>query len=117
MGFSATSSFQAGNTAGLVDRIRQAAGRTVDRVSRQVLQQAQVIVPIDTGELYNSGNATMEEASEAVTGYVNFDSDHAVYPEFGTRFMAAQPYLRPSLDAAKGLLLDTAKEEVSSVLE
>lgn len=116
MGFSATSSFQAGNLSSLVGRIRGAAVATASEVGTQVLQQAQVIVPVDTGELYNSGNLEVVEQEESVTAYVNFDSGHAVFVEFGTFKMAAQPYLRPAMDAAKLLLFDTARNNVSVVI-
>lgn len=116
MGFSATSSFQAGNTSSLVERIRGAAAATAQSVGGQVLQQAQVIVPVDTGELYNSGNLEVVEEGEAVTAYVNFDAGHAGYVEFGTFKMGAQPYLRPAMDASKLLLFDTAKNNISAVL-
>lgn len=116
MGFSATSSFQAGNVAGLVERIRNAAAATVEGVAKQVLQQAQVIVPVDTGELYSSGNLETQQEAEMVWGFVNFDSGHAAYVEFGTYKMQAQPYLRPAMDAAKALLLDTARENVAAAI-
>ncbi len=116
MGFSASSSFQAGNTAGLVERIRGAARTAAANTADHVLFMSQVAVPIDTGELQRSGNVTVEETADGVTAFVNYDSDHAIYPEFGTARMAAQPYLRPSLDESHEALMANAKTEVQSVL-
>ncbi len=116
MGFTASSSFQAGDTAGLVERIRGAARTAATNTADLVLFMSQVAVPIDTGELQRSGNVTVEEAEDSVTAFVNYDADHAVYPEFGTVNMAAQPYLRPAVDSAHDALLAATKTEVESVL-
>jgi len=35
-------------------------------------------------------------------GYVGTNSSYAHHLEFGTKYMAAQPYLRPAADAVKG---------------
>lgn len=64
---------------------------------------AQRLVPIDTGELHD-GIEIVEFASEGRGSYGVTDVDHALPVEFGTDKMAAQPYLRPSIDAMKQAL-------------
>ncbi len=86
-----------------------------------VLQEAQAIVPVDTGELRDSGSVVMEESDKRVTGHVVFSANHAGFVEWGTGIrgsesaganpaysysstwpgMVARPYLRPSLDVCR----------------
>lgn len=128
--FKATSSFVAGDVAGILSRIRAGATVGVVQTTEHILQQAQVIVPIDTGALYSSGNVSLEEMPDGPCGYVNFDSEHAAYVEFGTGVrgsasagsgpypygskggQVAQPYLRPAMDAAHSVFLDNVTEGV-----
>jgi hypothetical protein len=116
MSFSATSSFQRGDIASLVERIRAGATAAVVQTSEHVLQQAQVLVPIDTGALYASGKITLEQMPEGPTGFVNFDQDYGGFVEFGTYKMRAQPYLRPAMDAAHGVFLDAVTAGVRDAL-
>lgn len=85
-----------------------------------MLQEAQAIVPVDTGELRDSGAVVMEESDKRVVGHVVFSAGHAGFVEWGTGIrgsespgagpwiysstwpgMAARPFLRPSLDVAR----------------
>jgi HK97 gp10 family phage protein len=82
----------------------------------QVLDIAQGLVPVRTGQLKDSGHVETNGPTAAVV----FDSPHAAFVEFGTGIrgaaspgagdveysstwpgMAAQPYLRPAYDAKK----------------
>lgn len=40
----------------------------------------------------------LTEKPKALEYVVGVNNDHAIYPEFGTRNMDAQPYLRPAVD-------------------
>lgn len=69
--------------------------------------------PVDSGDLKQSihneisvSNATYAEIE------VGTDVEYAAYVEFGTRFMAAQPYMRPAFDEES----DNAVSEVGSAL-
>lgn len=128
--FSARSTFVAGDISGIVARIRAGATVGVVQTTEHILQQAQVIVPIDTGELHSSGNVSLEDSADGPCGYVNFDAGHAGYVEFGTGVrgaaspgsgpypygsragQVAQPYLRPAMDAAHGVFLDNVADGV-----
>lgn len=114
MGFSATSSFQKGDLASIVERYRAGATAAVEQTTEHVLFMAQVLVPIDTGALQRSGNTTLEQMPEGPCGYVNYDEFYAGYVEFGTSRMDAQPFLRPSLDSSRDLLLSSVKVELSN---
>ena len=65
------------------------------------------LCPVDKGDLLSTTTLEDDNAGHAAIGtggasgisemYVN----HHVYIEWGTRKMAAQPYFRPGIDAAK----------------
>ena len=104
------------NNSGLLARLSAAALESVTKVSAHVLQQAQIIVPIDTGALYDSGSSSSEMQGNEAVGTVGFAEDYAGFVEFGTVKMDAEPYLRPALDASHDLLIDTAADKLKGAL-
>jgi HK97 gp10 family phage protein len=87
------------------DRILQQAARksitVTNRIAHEVLTAADMRVPVDTGALKASG--AVEEATPgnetAVVSYGGDDVDYAVYQEFGTYKMKAQPYMQPAIES------------------
>lgn len=79
--------------AGTIARLL--AGPAVEAAAAEGLALAQARVPVDTGALRDSLH--IEDAPDGGKRVVT-DSDHWVFPEFGTSTMAAQPYLRPIID-------------------
>ena len=86
----------------------EAALRTLDRmVPPAALQRglaaaaffvegaAKVKAPVDTGFLRNSIQTLSVTSREAVIGV---GAEYGVYQEMGTRFMRAQPIMRPALE-------------------
>lgn len=51
-------------------------------------------VPVDTGFLKRSITLTTED--KGLTAIVEPTADYASWVEYGTRFMSAQPYVRPN---------------------
>lgn len=83
----------------------------------KVVTNAKSISPVDDGRLRNSimwsvpqlkggfNNSAGEKADKEITpkpqkleGYVGSNTEYSIYQEFGTRHMAAQPYLRPAIE-------------------
>ena len=83
----------------------------------KVVTNAKSISPVDDGRLRNSimwsipqlkggfNNSAGEKADKEITpkpqkleGYVGSNTEYSIYQEFGTRYMAAQPYLRPAIE-------------------
>lgn len=83
----------------------------------KVVTNAKSISPVDDGRLRNSimwsvpqlkggfNNSAGEKADNEITpkpqkleGYVGSNTEYSIYQEFGTRKMAAQPYLRPAIE-------------------
>jgi len=64
----------------------------------QLLSTMQGKTPVDTGALQNSETATVGDKQLTL----HAGTDHAVYVEFGTRYMGAQPYMTPTITGAAG---------------
>lgn len=59
--------------------------------------EARILVPVDTGDLQSTIGVEVEgETVNLVAG--GGDVDYALYVEFGTIKMEAQPYMRPAID-------------------
>jgi HK97 gp10 family phage protein len=68
-----------------------------------ILEDSQVLVPVDKGDLKNSGHIEDTNGVRVV-----YDSDHALFVEMGTYKMEAQPYLRPAIDNGEGRIVKAA---------
>lgn len=86
--------------------------------SRQVQQQAQNKVPVRTGYLQSSIYAMVREW----VAEIGAEAAYALFVEFGTRYMQAQPYLQPAIqEGLPGLervileALDRAKAEAGLI--
>ena len=98
-----------------------------------VQQEAQAIVPVDTGELKASIQTSVEWSGTTVEGEVFADSPHAGFIEFGTGQrgaaspgagpypyspgwpgMPAQPFMRNSLDSSKRAILGIFEAHLKS---
>jgi HK97 gp10 family phage protein len=68
-----------------------------------VLRDAQARVPVETGALKASLRVKPdpEDSSAVLVGSEGLDDIRATATEFGTVNMAAEPWLRPALDAAR----------------
>jgi HK97 gp10 family phage protein len=78
------------------------AGKFLKRCTTKVTRRAKQLAPVDTGRLRSSIADEIGHEGTDLVGRIGTDVEYAVYQEFGTVHMAAHPYLRPALDAAKG---------------
>jgi len=84
-------------------------------IGASIASQAKLLAPVEFGQLRNSISATSlkktvllnnrsgdkaEELSKSGLKndevYAGSNSDHAIFQEYGTRFMSAQPFMRPA---------------------
>lgn len=72
----------------------------IDKAMAAGVESAQDLVPVKTGALHDD-IGIIEPASDGEGAYGVESLDYGVHVEFGTQRMAAQPYLRPSIDAMK----------------
>lgn len=76
------------------------AVKTVVRKNGADLQgKAQKNAPVDSGTLKRSIGLDITDGG--LTAEVEPAADYAAYVEYGTRFMEAQPYLKPAYDEQK----------------
>ena len=81
----------------------------------RVTNQAVALAPVDKGQLKNSivyatslmstssgSGSIIEGEPDKGEGFVGSNLDYATYQEFGTRYMAPQPFLRPSIALVYG---------------
>ena len=73
--------------------------RVVRHNGAEMQEKAQRNAPVDTGTLKRS--IGLEITDSGMTAEVRPTADYAPYVEYGTRFMEAQPYLKPAFDEQK----------------
>jgi HK97 gp10 family phage protein len=90
-----------------------AGRRALLRTANDVLDISQQFVPVDTGELKESGLVEVIAEDEVHVGY---SAGHAIFPEFGTIHQAAQPYLTPAMQQARVTFEARLKQEMAKVI-
>jgi HK97 gp10 family phage protein len=118
----------------LAAKLRPAMSQIVRKVAFDIEANAAADAPVDTGFLKSSiytvtskssdyGNAgsppgdssllqEVEAPGDDLTAYVAVGANYGIYVEYGTRYMAAQPYFIPAVEAGSA-----AFEQVASQLE
>ena len=76
-------------------------GKMLARAAIKVDAAAKRLCPVDTGRLRSSITWTLGRDSLGLLAVVGTNVTYAMHVEFGTINMAAQPYLRPALAAAR----------------
>lgn len=84
----------------LKDNVRMEDVKRVVRHNGAEMQtKAMQNAPVDTGTLKRS--IGLEITDGGMSAEVNPTADYSAYVELGTRFMEAQPYLKPAFDEQK----------------
>ena len=73
--------------------------RVVRHNGAEMQEKAQRNAPVDTGTLKRS--IGLEITDSGMAAEVETTAEYAPYVELGTRFMEAQPYLKPAFDDQK----------------
>jgi hypothetical protein len=84
----------------IADNMDDRAHTFLDAYQGYWLNAAQLLAPVDVGDLRDSGELAPGDGE--YERKVVFTVDYAVHQEFGTMFMPPQPYLRPARDALRG---------------
>lgn len=79
-------------------KMAKAVGEAFGKLGPQLLSTMQGATPVDTGELRGSENASVGAKELRLTA----GAEHAGFVEFGTRKMAPQPFMRPTVEGAAG---------------
>lgn len=91
---------------------RAAIDRGVQRAAGKIADLAQQLAPVDTGELRDSIH--VEEDPQPGFYRIVASAPHAVYVEFGTHKMQAQPFLTPA--AQRVSLLEEISVEMRALI-
>lgn len=70
----------------------------LDRLGSEIAADARIACPVDTGRLRDS----IEHEVQGDAVRVGTNVEYAVYVEEGTRYMNAEPFLRPALYKQRG---------------
>lgn len=84
--------------------------RVVRHNGAEMQEKAQRNAPVDTGTLKRS--IGLEITDGGMSAEVEPTADYAPYVELGTRFMEAQPYLKPAFDEQKEMFKKDMKKLV-----
>lgn len=98
------------NLPGAPGKVTKAIGEAFGELAPQLLSEMQGRTPVDTGELRGSETATAGGLQLTLTA----GTDHAGFVELGTRYMAAQPYMRPTVEGAAGKVGSAIADKVSA---
>lgn len=82
---------------GIIAQLPAGEGFVAELAADAVLEGAKERAAVRTGEMRDSG----EKVGSGSSWIVVFKAAHSAFVEFGTRLMAAQPYLRPALEALR----------------
>ena len=91
-------------------KVTKAVGEAFGELAPQLLTEMQGRTPVDTGELRGSETATAGGLQLTLTA----GTDHAGFVEFGTRKMAAQPFMRPTVEGAAGKVGSAIADKISA---
>lgn len=84
--------------------------KVVKKSGAELQQKEKRTVPVDTGNLRRSILLTVED--RGMTATVEPTADYAGYVEYGTRFMGAKPYVRPSYEKQKEIFMKDMKKYI-----
>jgi len=81
---------------GAVKQVVKKSGTTLQKEAERIVP----VAPVDGGTLKRSITGP-ELTDGGLTAKVEATAEYAAYVEYGTRYMKAQPYMRPALEKAE----------------
>ena len=90
------------------EEVKGKVGKVVKKHGAAMHKAALRNVPVDTGHLKRS--ITLE--SDSMTATVQEHTDYGIYVEMGTRYMGAQPYMKPALNSVEGAFVEDLRKAV-----
>ena len=86
----------------------------IQKATQLVQRTAKSMAPVDTGYLKRSISRETKGSGVNVYGRVFTPTEYAIYQEFGTSKMVAQPFMFPALDAHSKDIQREAKEYINA---
>ena len=90
--------------------VKGKVGKVVKKHGAAMHKAALRNVPVDTGHLKRS--ITIEILDGGMTAKVQEHADYGIYVEMGTRYMGAQPYMKPALNSVEGAFVADLRKAV-----
>ena len=87
-----------------------AAEQVVKAYAAKLQQEAMRKAPVDTGNLKRS--IMLNIAEDGMEATVTATAEYAAYVEYGTRFMNAQPYMKPAAEMIRPEFQEAMKHAV-----
>lgn len=94
----------------LSPRIRRATRKAVEESGAAMERGMKNLAPVDTGTLRDSIRHEVEDLT--ATAGPGDEVDYAIFVEFGTSRMPAQPYVRPVAEAERHLFPERVRQAV-----
>lgn len=102
------------NSAAVLEALREAVGRSLERMGQAAEDHAKDYAPVDTGHLRDSIQHAVADDEQAVyIGTKDEDVDYAKYQELGTVKMPAHPFLKPAVSNHASEYVNIIKEEMN----
>jgi HK97 gp10 family phage protein len=95
---------------GFTERMRAKIAEQLVNIGDEMVALSRGVAPVRTGFLRGSIFREVIESELSLT--FGATAPYASYVEFGTRRMAAEPYLRPALDASQQRIVDAILADV-----
>lgn len=85
------------------------ARTVVQVVCANTKRDAQILAPVDTGNLRNSISYETHQIGAGTYGLVGPTADYGAFVEFGTSRMGPQPYMGPATDRHENTFVEAMK--------
>ena len=82
----------------VINEMTTNAAQAVSETIAEAGQRAKALARVDTGEMRGSVRGTVD----GLKGVLETDVEHSIYNEYGTRFLSAQPFMGPAMEAVRG---------------
>lgn len=120
MGFTVEINVTQNRIPSVIDAVSSGADDCVRQCADGIRDAAQSAAPVLTGALRSgidvegAGRSVVVKASSLDGGG---EREYAAYNEYGTRYMSAQPFMRPGFQAAMGSSVPAAIAEYAAKIE
>jgi len=94
--------------------IQQALSRFLKKAGIIVKSSAKANAPVDTSNLRGGISSRPEGIRQVIIGP---NVDYGIYQEFGTKYMKAQPYMRPALQDNIDNIRDIFLKEINLAIQ
>lgn len=98
----------------MAKRMKTAGEQAEREGAEDVREDMQAFVPVDSGHLRDS--IRIEEGATGLQVGPGDEVDYAMFVEYGTSEMSAQPYAGPAADRARMAFTDTVRDTVRKVI-